>query len=255
MSERKYGWIRQLPDHRDILYKVVAGTQLPESADLTHAMPAIYQQGNLGSCSAQAIAAALQYLQGKENTKWRFTPSRLFIYYNEREILGTTGYDSGARIRDGIKSVAAAGVCPEDSNKGWSWPYWPLMYQIKPPAPCYKNALTHMAIQYESVAQAEYSLKQVLCDGYPIIFGISVYQGMESAEVARTGNVQMPGENEGLLGGHAILLVGYNDHTQRFTFRNSWGHSWGSGGYGTLPYSYVTNPNLASDFWVIKRTH
>jgi C1A family cysteine protease len=174
------------------------------------------------------------------------TPSRLFIYYNERAIEGTTASDAGASIRDGFKTIAAQGVCQEKH-----WPYNPAMFATEPNKDCYFAALSHKTLQYLGVAQF-HDMLDCLASGFPFVFGITVYDSFESDASNATGNVPMPGPNEGVLGGHALLAVGYSLATARINFRNSWGTSWGDAGYGTIPIQYLTNPDLASDFWTIR---
>ncbi len=242
-----YGWIPDLPDARDRVYKLPRRTSaLPPSADLRKGCPAIYDQGDLGSCTANAIGGAIEFDQIKQKLK-ASTPSRLFIYYNERAIEGTIDTDSGAQIRDGIKSVASQGACPEPM-----WPYVEQSYANRPPAPCYKYAKLHPAVQYARVTQSVGQLKACVAAGYPFVFGFTVYESFESDAVAKSGIVPMPATTEMLLGGHAVMAVGYDDAAQRFLVRNSWGTSWGMGGYFTIPYVYLTDGNLADDFWVIR---
>jgi C1A family cysteine protease len=200
----------------------------------------------LGSCTANAIGGAIEFDQIKQKLK-ASTPSRLFIYYNERAIEGTIDTDSGAQIRDGIKSVASQGACPEPM-----WPYVEQSYANRPPAPCYKYAKLHPAVQYARVTQSVGQLKACVAAGYPFVFGFTVYESFESDAVAKSGIVPMPATTEMLLGGHAVMAVGYDDAAQRFLVRNSWGTSWGMGGYFTIPYVYLTDGNLADDFWVIR---
>jgi C1A family cysteine protease len=95
-------------------------------------------------------------------------------------------------------------------------------------------------------------MKGCLASGYPFVFGFSVYTEFESDTVATTGVLNMPSPKEKLLGGHAVIAVGYDDKTQRFIVRNSWGAKWGIKGYFTIPYAYLTDPNLAADFWTIR---
>jgi C1A family cysteine protease len=183
-------------------------------------------------------------------------PSRLFVYYNERAAEGTVLSDSGAMIRDGIKSVNTLGVCKESGPDSWAYSDNAWTYRIKPgslpPFPkCYQVAAQHPAVQYVSVPQTLTAMKSVLAEGLPIVFGISVYDSFESAAVAKSGDVPMPATSESLLGGHALLCVGYDDNTQRFIFRNSWSDQWGNKGYGTIPYAYLTSPSLGSDYWAI----
>jgi len=258
---RRYGWKRDRPDHRDRIYVLpqhIAATSLPPSADLRAQCPPVYDQGQIGSCTANAIAGALEFEMMKQNLPV-FTPSRLFIYYNERAIEGTIDTDSGAEIRNGIKSVATQGDCPEIE-----WPYDDSpsnpdgTFQPgdpagqKPPQSCYDDAIKHKALSYLSMNQTLDDLKGCLATGYPFVFGFVVYQSFESDQVAQTGIVPMPSPNEQVVGGHAVVAVGYDDQKQVFICRNSWAASWGDKGYFYLPYAYLHDSNLASDFWTIR---
>lgn len=248
-SIKRYGWIPDLPDQRDYLYAAPfeAGTPLPSKVDLRQNCPPVYDQGQLGSCTANAIAGAIEFDRMKQNLIPLFTPSRLFIYYNERSIEGTTASDSGAQIRDGIKSIGAQGVCPEPE-----WPYDISKFENQPPASCYQDAVAHKAILYKRLVRDLNQMRGCLASGYPFVLGITVYASFESQAVAQSGQVPMPASNEQLLGGHAVLAVGYDDDQQTLLVRNSWGPSWGMNGYCTLPYGYVGQRNLSSDFWVIR---
>jgi len=182
--------------------------------------------------------------QGQPNS---FLPSRLFIYYNERSMEGTVNSDSGAMIRDGIKSIANMGVCPEKM-----WPYNIGKFTKKPSSTCYKEAMKHQAVSYQRLVQSSSQMKGCLASGYPFVFGITVYESFESPAVAKTGAVPMPGSGEKVLGGHAILGVGYDDSKQRFIVMNSWGTGWGDKGFFTIPYAYLTDSDLAADFWTVR---
>ncbi len=245
----RYGWIPDLPDQRDHLYTAPREVllALPGSIDLRPQCPAVYDQGQLGSCTANAIAAAMEFDQMKEQQPQVFLPSRLFIYYNERAIEGTVNTDSGGQIRDGIKSVAAQGDCPESL-----WPYDITKFAVKPPQQCYDQALKFEAVQYESLPQNSDTLKGCLASGYPFVFGFTVYESFESPQVAQTGHAPMPSTSERAVGGHAVMAVGYDDSKNWFIVRNSWGAGWGMNGYFTLPYTYLLQPNLSSDFWTIR---
>jgi C1A family cysteine protease len=246
----KYGWIPDRPDQRDMkmaLAPRVLTASLPPHVDFRVYGPAIYDQGDLGSCTANAIAGALQFDQIKQGEK-SFQPSRLFIYYNERSMEGTIGSDAGAMIRDGIKSVNAIGACPE-----YMWPYDVAKFAQRPLARCYQNAKLGQSVRYQAVAQSIDQFRAVLATKTPIVFGFTVYESFESADVSRTGEVPMPGPHEYTLGGHAVEAYGYDDATRRFICRNSWGTNWGDKGYFTIPYEYLTDPNLADDFWVINQ--
>ncbi len=200
-----------------------------------------------GNCTANAIAGALEFDQLKENLPAVFVPSRLFIYYNERVIEGTVSTDSGAQIRDGMKSMGKQGACSEAE-----WPYDISQFSTQPPASCYQDALQHRAMTYKRVTRDLLHMKSCLAEGYPFVFGFTVYESFESDAVAKTGVVPLPQATEKVLGGHAVVAVGYDDSTQRFWVRNSWGASWGLNGYCSMPYAYLTNRGLASDFWTVR---
>jgi C1A family cysteine protease len=244
---QRFGWVPDLPDARDFMYSAPEAvlTKLPTKADLRQKMPKIYDQGELGSCTANAIGAAFEFEQIKEG-QTDFTPSRLFIYYNERAMEGTIDTDSGAMIRDGIKSVAKVGVCTETT-----WPYDIPKFTEKPPKTAYTEAKKHQALIYRRVLGNLHQMQGCLASGLPFVFGFSVYESFMSPEVAKTGEVPLPPRGEQLIGGHAVLAVGYDDKIQRFIVRNSWGTGWGIKGYYTMPYGYLTDPGLARDFWAI----
>ena len=247
---KHYGWVVDTPDQRDHLYAapVVRLKKLPPKVDLRPACPkVIYDQGQLGSCTGNAIACAIQFERMKQKRKPDFIPSRLFIYYNERDMEGTIASDSGAQIRDGIKSVAKLGDCPETE-----WPYDIVKFAIKPPAKCFSDARKYKAVSYQRVIQTLNQMKGCLASGFPFVFGFSVYESFESAAVTKSGIVPMPASSEKQIGGHAVLAVGYDDKQQRFIVRNSWGKSWGMHGCFTMPYAYVTDSNLSDDLWTIR---
>jgi C1A family cysteine protease len=173
--------------------------------------------------------------------------SRLFIYYNERVIERTVRTDSGAMIRDGIKTLAKQGACPEKS-----WPYDIAKFAVKPPKVCYAEALNYQILSYARLNTLG-EMRSCLADGFPFVFGFSVYEGFEAQKVAKTGMVEMPNAGEKMLGGHAVLAVGYDDSAKRVIVRNSWGPKWGIKGYFTMPYAYVADRNLSDDFWTIRR--
>ncbi len=246
---KRYGWIPDLPDHRDHFYAAppVFLSALPPKTDLRPECPPVYNQGQLGSCTANAIAAAIEFDQMKQNLPQSFLPSRLFIYYNERAIEGTVTQDSGAQIRDGIKSVVRQGDCPETE-----WPYVLSKFAVKPPAQCYLDAVQYRVLSYQRVVQNLNQMKGCLVSGYPFVFGFTVYESFESPLVAQTGIVPMPSPNEQVIGGHAVLAVGYDDSKQAFIVRNSWGTGWGLKGYFLMPYPYLTQSGLSSDYWTLR---
>jgi C1A family cysteine protease len=245
----RYGWRPDAPDQRDYRFEPPADVlaALPSMVDLRPSCPPVYDQGQLGSCTANAIGGAVEFERRRQQLLPDFVPSRLFIYYGEREIEGTVDSDAGAEIRDGMKVVATAGAPPESD-----WPYDINRFADKPPAKAFDDALTDVTTQYQRLSQTLAQMKGCLASGLPFVFGFSVYESFESNEVASTGVVPMPGPDEAVIGGHAVCAAGYDDGQQRFICRNSWGSDWGMAGYFTMPYAYLEDPQLASDFWVVQ---
>jgi C1A family cysteine protease len=250
-SKHFYGWKKDKVDSNDEFHNFVIENKLNniKLVDLRQYCPAVYDQGHLGSCTANAIAGAYHYDEIKQSETPIFTPSRLFIYYNERKIEGTTDTDSGAEIRDGIKSISDVGVCSEDI-----WPYDITKFTVCPSDVCYENAKTHHSIEYKRVEQTLDQLKQCLVEGFPFVFGFEVYSSFESPEVASTGVMPIPKDDEELLGGHAVCAVGFDETKQSFIVRNSWGENWGDKGYFYMPFAYIINSSKCSDFWTVRKT-
>lgn len=250
---KKYGWRPDLPDQRDFLYAAPPATltALPAKVDLRSdapALPEVYDQGELGSCTANATAAAVQYARRKQTQQGDFTPSRLFIYYNTRAIEGTVSTDSGAQLRDTMRAVSKLGVCTSETH----WPYQIVKFTDKPTQEAFDFALDYQVVSYKRIAQNPSQMKGCLASGFPFVFGFTVYDSFESDAVAQNGIVPLPGGNEGVLGGHAVLAVGYDDAKSTFIVRNSWGPKWGDGGYCYMPYAYLGNSTLATDFWTVR---
>ncbi|HVZ11930.1 MAG TPA: C1 family peptidase [Patescibacteria group bacterium] len=243
----RYGWLPDLPDHRDKLYLHVMKLieKLPKTIDLRKNDSPIQDQGQLGSCTANALAGNLDYIK-KQKINETETFSRLFIYYNERVIEHTVGTDSGAMLRDGIKTLVNLGACFENE-----WPYDIDKFTDKPSEKAFKDALDYQITSYYRLGSLD-EMKNTLALGFPFVFGFSVYESFESEDVAKTGIVPMPGKSERLLGGHAVMAIGYDDEKKRFIIRNSWGSSWGDRGYCYMPYDYLSDDNLASDFWTVR---
>ena len=219
---------------------------LPPMVDLRNKCPPVYDQGELGSCTAQALGAAFEFNDGITNI---FTPSRLFIYYNERLLESSINEDAGALLSDGIKTLEKYGVCNESS-----WPYDITKFKVKPTVNCYKEGLQHRAYTVHNICSDINSMKNSLASGYPFVVGISIYESFLNKEVSKTGNVNMPNINtEKCLGGHAVLVVGYSNEKQQWIIRNSWGDNWGDKGYFYLPYIYLLDAKLSSDLWNITK--
>jgi C1A family cysteine protease len=244
---KRLGWIPDLPDHRDHNFKLNKAVTVTSLVDLRPHCPPVYDQGQLGSCTANAIGAAIEFCEKKENHP-DFMPSRLFIYYRERAIEGSIFSDSGAQLRDGIKAVNQKGVCKEST-----WPYDEGKFTQNPSTAAWSEAAKHKALSYQRIDNTSMvQMKQCLASGFPFVFGFTVYDSFMSDQVAQTGIVPMPSENESVQGGHAVLAVGYDDSKRAFIVRNSWGADWGLKGYFYMPYEYVTDTDLADDFWEIK---
>lgn len=250
MDKRRYGWIRDLPDPRDFTFVPHAAkpVPLPPSVDLRKGMPVVVDQGSLGSCTSCALAGAIEFDQAKQKLSV-FPPSRLFIYYNGRVLSQTQTFDAGLSIRDGAKAIFTKGACSETE-----WAYNTAKVDTAPPESCYTDGAKHKVVEYALVPQNLDLMQQCLASGYPFVVGISIFTSFESSQVYSTGIVPIPSATDSFLGGHALVCCGYDSKAKTFLMRNSWGYFWGMKGYCTLPFDYLTNPGLASDFWKITLT-
>jgi C1A family cysteine protease len=253
---RRYGWKRDLPDYRDRCMAVRAPVGLPEKAELPRPLLAsIRDQGDLGACTGFATRTALRFVKAKEGEPFTGL-SPMFIYYNGRVIEDTVEEDAGCEIRDVIKGVVRLGAAPEAD-----YPYDTSKFTQKPPEQAYTNARQDIVDSYARVPQTIASLKHCIVQGFPIIFGFSVYANIDDEQVREHGLLGMPRGR--MDGGHAVCAVAYDDdkvienHPGAFLFANSWGKEWGcehagSKGYCWIPYNYIGNDDLAADFWTIK---
>lgn len=244
MRNNNYGWKKDLPDDRDLKYKSIKPTltSIPSFVDLKSQCSKIEDQGSLGSCTAQALVGNLEYIE-----KTKTNMSRLFVYYNERVIENSEDDDAGAYLRDGIKTLNKQGVCAE-----FWWPYNTSKVTFKPWFWCYWIGIFHKIKSYHAIDGLE-EMKTCLAEGFPFVFGFTVFESFESEEVAKTGILPMPKKFEQVVGGHAVMAVGYDDFRQVFIIRNSWGEGWGNEGYFYMPYAYITDKNLCDDFWTIRQ--
>lgn len=222
--------------------------RLPAVVDLRRHCPPVYDQLHLNSCSANAIAAALRYNELKGGRPDVPSPSRLFIYYNERVLAGVVGTNSPVALRDGYRTITKIGACPEAM-----WPYQVRRFRRAPTPPCFHAAHRHRAIAYYRLRRALVDMRACLAQRFPFVMAIAVHQSMMARAVKQTGVVPLPGRRDRLRGGHAILIVGYHHAKRLLIFRNSWGAGWGDHGYGYLPYTFIASPDLAWDFWTMRR--
>ena len=240
----KYHWVKDKVDTRDHPYQLTNKTQ-SNVVDLRQYCSLIENQGNLGSCTGNAIAGAIELLHKRQ--KRTLDISRLFIYYYERVLIGTVNYDSGAYIRDGIKVCYKFGAPTENL-----WPYNISKFRTVPPKEALLDAAKRKVTSYQRAADFK-AVIDAITSGYPVTIGFSVYSSFDTNSVARTGIMPYPDiKKEKLLGGHAVLLVGYNKNNNTFIARNSWGTNWGDRGYFYMPFQVIQNNKMSSDFWVIK---
>lgn len=245
---RRYGWKPSLPDLRDHIADA-SELKVLDEVDPRGELPPVFDQGQLGSCTANAVAAAVEF-DAKLNGSDPGPLSRLWIYYYERKIEGSPAdQDTGAYGRDGFKVCKTLGVPLEKD-----WPYDVSKFSAEPSASLADEARQHRISNYRAVPRNLDSMKAVLCNRQTIAFGFTVYESFESEEVAKTGIVPTPTRGEKVLGGHEVLLVGYlKDQVNYGLVRNSWGTGWGLQGYFLMPWSSILDANLASDFRTIRR--
>jgi C1A family cysteine protease len=246
-GNRFFGAHRDTSDSRDRVYKPPSLNSLPKSVDLRPHCPPVYDQRPLQSCTANATAAAVEFERMKHGLKPNFTPSRLFIYYNERKLLGTQDKDGGAPLREAIKVLAKQGDCPEHH-----WPYDPVKVNAAPPPPCYEQAVRYKDLAYERLPQDLAHMKACLASGSPFVLSFGIYAGAESKEAEETNTMPIPKAGEKFLGNHAVMAVGYDDAQECLLMRNSWGPKWGMAGHFWLPYGYAKDPKLAGDIWTLR---
>lgn len=269
MIQRKvhrYGWVKDKLDHRDAIKATYTRVlDLPEFASCYDLLLSPYDQEQEGSCisnaTGQGVAAAYDHAGFGGVFPNDDPPSRHFIYYGIRQIENTGDEDCGGQVRDGIKAVAKWGVCGEKL-----WSYDQANFAPKPSEAAYAEALNHKAIKYERVSQDINSLKAVIAnEGLPIIFGMEVFDYFESEEMSQNGLMHMPGFLQSAIGGHCIIACEFDDNKRfddvrcgvgGFRVMNSWGGQWGckdKPGTFWMPFKFITNHGLCSDFWTVQK--
>jgi len=242
--QRKYSWRPDVPDHRDHLFSLQAGVY-PKKVDRLGMGNRIEDQGQLGSCTGNSSTSAAEIV-----TKVPYQLSRLMAYYEGRKIEGTIKQDSGCEIRDVIKGIQTVGICNEDL-----YPYNISKFTKAPSAKAKKDAkkLLPLIKSYERLSTLD-DVKTALAAGLPVVFGFSVPEFFEGDDVAKHGFVRMPTRADKMIGGHAVVAVGYDDTapTPFVWVRNSWGPDWGIQGYFQMDQKWFTDPRrLVDDMWVM----
>lgn len=258
-SRSRYVLVRDTFDTRDHVYspdRRQLRAPLPPHVDLRSNCPRVQNQGSIGTCTAHVLAAGYAYEQ-RVQKKRVITPSRLFIYYNERALTHQRGLNCVVRLRDAIKAVAKRGVCPESL-----WPYSeaPNTLRKRPPREAFETAASHKIVEYNRIPNENSGpgmflkhLKHCLTNRRPFLFGFMLYESFETKEVKRSGIMPFPDRRrERPLGGHAVMAVGYDDRRKAVLARNSWGPNWGIAGYFWMPYRLISDPEFAYDFWSIR---
>jgi len=252
MQQFYFGYIPDQPDARDYRLKTTPQDVLPSTVDLRQLLQPIKNQGRLGACTAFATTAMVEYVRNKQNlVAWDASP--LFTYYATRKIENTINSDSGASVRDALKSAVNDGVVKEIT-----WPYVVENFTITPPASAWEEAEKHQALTYLRIDQTKESVLNCLADGYPFTFGAKLYSSFMKTQTGFLvwNTVPMPNLSaESLVGGHCMLAVGYlsaSDDSIQIIVRNSWGTNVGLDGYHQIPIEYILSPDLSFDFWTIR---
>lgn len=220
---------------------------LPTGVDLRPNCSPVEDQGHVGSCTANSIVGALEYLQIASGAPLTDL-SRLFVYYNARRFSDREGDDCGASMPHAMASLLAFGACPEVF-----WPYDEARWKLKPEQACYQNTVRFNGLHYANVSPTD-ERKYVLASGLPIIFGMGVPENLLMVVGNKTGYMPRPehGNWEQASSGHAMLIVGYSDVRNAWLVRNSWGTDFGIEGHVWIDYHVMDHYAMgADDFWTV----
>jgi len=243
-------------DNRDYVVKT-SSAQSRGSVDLSNFCTSIKNQGNVGSCTAHAGVGLMEFFYRKNmGGKTDDLFSEKFLYYTTRvDVWRNSTEDTGAYLRDTLKSMVQYGVCLETECPYVLPGQNACNYREKPNVSAYKQALNFQVTKYARVSETNrgqclQDLKNLLAGGYAFMGGFVCYQNVFTGS---NGLIPLPRGR--VVGGHAVLFVGYDDERQVFKFKNSWGSSWGDKGYGYLPYQYVLSGNLFDLWTVLQQEH
>lgn len=207
--------------------------------DLRPKFNEIFDQGKIGSCTANALTSIFEY------DKPNFKGSRLFLYYNERLYINETHKDEGAFLSDGIISLKTYGICEEKYH-----PYIISNVFKEPSKEAYENGKNYYVLEAFNISNDINEIKSWLIKNEPIALGIAIYSNFMNS---KSGIIEIPKRTDDFMGGHAVVICGFDDKNKRFILRNSWGVYWGDNGYFYLPYDYISNDELCGDLWIITR--
>lgn len=222
-------------------------SNLPSKFSLRSKLGIPYDQLSMGSCTSNSVCKLYQYHYPS------FNPSRLFLYQQELKIDGNWGEDAGSTVQTAFNALKKFGVPSEES-----WSYDINNFTKEPEISIYNEALLNRSLSDGIIEQNLNSIKSCLADPLhqnPISLGILLFNSFENHHVMKTGIVPMPDyTKQVLLGGHCILLTGYDDNTRYFEILNSWGENVGDKGYFYIPYDYILNSMFTSDLHTLYRT-
>jgi C1A family cysteine protease len=250
ISKFKFGCSKDKEDSRDLKFIPKASAVTPQPIDLRPQCPPVRNQGSLGSCTAFATTAMVNFVRMKQKLSG-LLPACLFTYYATRKIQNTIAEDSGATSRDALKSTVANGIAPEET-----WPYVEAKFAENPPKNVWDEAEKHQTLSYKSLTNTKEDILSCLSEGYPFTFGMYAYDSFVGFYTALTGDVMMPAEGEQIVGGHCMVAVGWYEQDEqsgaiKIIVQNSWGNEWGDKGYCHIPLDFFLTENVF-DLWTMR---